>query len=605
MNLIGLIIGLALGFVLPGYLCSVLLSSPAKWVSSFLISLVILFHGIFWIGLLGFALNFSSVLVYLVLITGILGLCVITAGRRAVITRPVLRTPQNRLMLYPVIACGFLMAVRSFLKPLSGSDTFFRWNFLALQIAGHHTFSFYPPLTPDDFVKYFYVDGIPPMVSFAYWWLYASFGRAVSQITGIVVTAQFALTILVAYRLASRLASARAGCWTMGLLVSSPLFFWAVFMGQETGLTALSFAATMYFLLTARDEGGVRGMMLAGSAAAVGALAREYGVAFIVCGVITAVWLRCGARLVSVFLLTAVGLAAPWYVRNWILAGNPFYSNPVGGLFPVNPVLAGMLSVYSGVYGFSTGAAEKAIAILKILGKFAPLQLLVAMVCPFLLSKRLGFLVTCTGVLVLIWLYSVSHTSGGYFYSTRVLSPAFVMLSVLGGVALDRPALPGSTQKVITGLIMAALCYALVCDLVISEKPVSLSKDDWIRAAFVAERPYETWARDAAPLMRTLNSRILSENAYAHAALHPYGVEIVPIWSPEVRFVFEPEMEPAAIRKRLLALGIRAVLISPKSTNNLYLRKFPFFLQDGVHWLPYLKSDELFVLFVLPPPAEP
>ena len=160
--------------------------------------------------------------------------------------------------------------------------------------------------------------------------------------------------------------------------------------------------------------------------------------------------------------------------------------------FPVNPVLAGMLSVYSGVYGFSTGAAEKAIAILKILGKFAPLQLLVAMVCPFLLSKRLGFLVTCTGVLVLIWLYSVSHTSGGYFYSTRVLSPAFVMLSVLGGVALDRPALPGSTQKVITGLIMAALCYALVCDLVISEKPVSLSKDDWIRTAFVAERPYKT-----------------------------------------------------------------------------------------------------------------
>src|SRR5262249_38174001 len=138
-------------------------------------------------------------------------------------------------------------------------------------------FNFYPPLTPADFRTYFFVDGIPPLVSFTYWWLYASAGSHMPSLTSILVAAQFACTLAFTYGAASVVFSRRAGVLAAAGLAASPLYFRSLVLGQETGLTALSIAATIYFTVTARQSKDSRTMILAGLAASVCALSREYG----------------------------------------------------------------------------------------------------------------------------------------------------------------------------------------------------------------------------------------------------------------------------------------------------------------------------------------
>src|SRR6185312_9668244 len=138
-------------------------------------------------------------------------------------------------------------------------------------------FSFYPPLTPGDFRTYFYVDGIPPMVSFTNWWLYVSAGAYRPALLAIFVAAQFAGSLAFTYGAAAALFSRRTGILAAAILAACPLFFRSIVLGQETGLTALAIAAMVYFLVTAQRPDDVRAMISAGLAAALCALAREYG----------------------------------------------------------------------------------------------------------------------------------------------------------------------------------------------------------------------------------------------------------------------------------------------------------------------------------------
>src|ERR1035437_6596006 len=126
-----------------------------------------------------------------------------------------------------------------------GGDMLFRWDFLAQRLLALGRFDFYPPLTPADFRTYFFVDGIPPMVSFTHWWLYASAGRYLPPLICVFVAAQFACTLAFTYGAASAVFSRRAGVLAAAMLAASPLYFRSVVLGQETGLTALGIAATL------------------------------------------------------------------------------------------------------------------------------------------------------------------------------------------------------------------------------------------------------------------------------------------------------------------------------------------------------------------------
>src|SRR5262249_29553555 len=162
---------------LPGYFLSRLLESPAKWISSFLISILLLFEALFCLQILHIPIHFASVFGVLAVLSTLLGILAFKKGNASEET--VLRFgDENRWLLVLGVLVSTLFVARAFLSPLQGYDTYFSWNFLATQILQHGNFAFYPPLTPEDFRQYFYVDSVPPMVQFSYWWLYASFGRA-------------------------------------------------------------------------------------------------------------------------------------------------------------------------------------------------------------------------------------------------------------------------------------------------------------------------------------------------------------------------------------------------------------------------------------------
>jgi hypothetical protein len=580
-----------LGFVLPGLAASQLLKSPVPVLATFVVSSVVLCHAVFWLGVLGIHISFVSVGLVLLLISAmLLGLTweplvaslqrLVATERTALLERT---TPLERLAFVAVAAVTLLVVLRSSLQPLSGWDTPFRWNFLAVRLLELGRFDFYPPLKPQDFSIYFYVDGIPPLVSFSYFWLYASVGRPVALVTALLVTAQFLLLALVCHRLTTRLFSRQAAALALLALAASPLLFWSVVMGQETGLTALALGATVLFLVEAEDGEPMRRAVLAGFAAALGAWARDYGMAFILCGLLVCLWRRLSVRVTATFLLTGALLAAPWYVRNWLFTGNPFYSNAVGTLFPVNPVHAGIMAGYARQFSLSVNPSTKLIATVRCLGLTALVPILVGLAGCVRWPRRLWGVAVSVLLVALLWAYSVGQTAGGLGYSLRVLSPALVLLAVAAGGLLAH--LAGNSRlrtRLVLVPVLALAVTSLLLDLLFPQFPWALPPSHWLSAAF-GNLPTPMSAFADAPLPVAPGGRILSDNAYYHAALAPRGVDVVPVWSPEAAFLFDRRMTFTEARRRLEALGIRRVFVDPGSPNYLYLEAFPFFADIPKH----------------------
>ena len=244
-----------------------------------------------------------------------------------------------------------VFGLRAFLQPLAGADTAFRWDFLARQLTMLGHLDYYPPRTAADFAVYFYPDGMSPLVAACHWWTYAVRGAHDPSATYAMVTLTYVAAIVISARLGTQLGGRMGGQATVLALVGAPIFFWAFVQGQETGFTALGVIASLCYLRAARRGAG--SAFMAGLAMTLVVLAREYGWAYFASGLVGAVWLRVPARRVAWFMATVLILAGPWYVRNWWLSGNPFYSLAVGSLFPVNEVHAGMLKSCRDSIGWS------------------------------------------------------------------------------------------------------------------------------------------------------------------------------------------------------------------------------------------------------------
>jgi hypothetical protein len=428
---------LLLGLFLPGYFIAKGLRHTMWWASAFPLSLLILFHDVFWLGISGVRLTLGTVL------PGLIAASALAAwwARRVPAPSEVKADPPfarlDLILIGSSAAVGLALCGRSAASPLLGGDAPFRWDFLAQKMLALGSFNFYPPLLPADFRTYFFVDGIPPMVSFTNWWLYASAGRYLPSLLFVFVTLQFACTLAFTYGAASAVFSRRAGILAAAILASSALYFDAVVQGQETGLTALAIAATLYFVLSARPSNDVPAMVSAGLAAALCALSREYGWIAVIVGVIALLWRRQTPRQIAIFAAVATVVAAPWYVRNWMVAGNPFYSISFAG-FAVNPIHAAILQFYKTTVGSQLWTAATWAGLLWFFLIYAPFPLLAGIPGAVSRFRERGYLAVIALVLLAVWLQSVGYTSGGALPSTRVLSPVLVVLSILGAGLLER-----------------------------------------------------------------------------------------------------------------------------------------------------------------------
>jgi hypothetical protein len=276
------------------------------------------------------------------------------------------------------------------------------------------------------------------------------------------------------------------------------------------------------------------------------------------------------------FVALSALAAAPWYVRNWIATGNPFYSNPVGTFFPTNAVHVGMLQTYEHVAGLPP-PGERLGAGVTLLATIAPLQLTVGLAAAVFLARRFGYIAIAAVVIILLWMYSVGPTAGGFFWSVRVLSPVLVITSVLAGVFLSERRISASLwMKGAFAVVFAyAFAYQLVIPAVADGTPVS----GWFDAAFRAKGKEQKSARAIAAGLRPLRMKILSDNAYAHAGLLRHDIQLVPVWSPAVAFLYDPALTPDRVRRKLVEQGIGGLLYRPsvRNMNSLYLGRFPFF----------------------------
>ena len=346
--------------------------------------------------------------------------------------------------------------------PLMGFDTYFRWDFLAEQILKFGRYDFYPPQTADDFRHYFYVDAIPPAVSFSYWWLYAAANAHVPKLTVIPITLQYISTLGLVYETTKNLASRAAASFALAALASSTLFFSSVAIGQETGLTALALAGVIFLTLTESPSLGA--CIIAGMIAALAALSREYGWAFLLCGFIPIIQTPQPFKRLCAFLLTSIIFASPWYIRTWALTGNPFYPMPFLGL-RVNSFIAAHLRDNEQYLGVTHWSLRQTLSIVSLLFKSGFVQWSIGACCLALLCKKsskINFRADITLsisllIVMAVWLYSAGQTDGGPEYSTRVLTPAMVLLSITAGVAITILRLRWLLQLILVAAIVHAL----------------------------------------------------------------------------------------------------------------------------------------------------
>jgi hypothetical protein len=599
--------------ILPGYTLLKALDLPMAWAAAFPLSAVLLAETVIGFTLLGVPIQFGFVLAPLTIVT--IGSAVIwrLRGRRGVVASADQSTPccWNALSLSVaavviVIVLGVL--VRASLFPMSGLDTSFRWEALARLMLEYQDLSYYPPVTAEDFTKYIYADGIPPLTSAVYWFLYAAWGSPFPALTAIPVTLQTASCLGLVFCAAHSLFGFTGGLLALCALASSSLFVQAVAIGQETGYTALSIAGQLAFALLFIRSNKTNAIVVAGLFAGLGALAREYGPLLALGGISVLASHREARRAIPLFCLVAAVAGGPWYIRNWALTGNPLYSIDVAGLFYVNPVHAGIMETYREHLALGKILLGTWVKIAEVLLWGAPMALLMGL--PGLrLSGRKGiFLGACGLLALLLWLSSIPYTHGGLHYSLRVLSPAWIALSIAVGAfgpELDRW---DSAQRKVVFDMAAAVCglFGVYGGLCAWAHPFPARE---VMRAAVSTRndPLDMWQDDVtrAILDKQIElpgTSILTDSEYFAIALRRHtDQKTVMVWSPDAACLIDPKLEASEVRRRLIEQNISLVFFDPK-LNMLYLQKFPFYRDDPPAWRRLLAGRNERGLFLLPPP---
>ncbi|HEY4246281.1 MAG TPA: glycosyltransferase family 39 protein [Lacunisphaera sp.] len=573
---------LLVGLVAPGWLLGKCLGTAGGPIGAFLGSAALLLNLVLMLDGLNLALTASNIATGLTLICAIFAVATKFHGRPAAPSVPdirlLLRTHDHRwLLLFPVLGLAAIV-IRAALDPLSGFDTFFRWDFLARQMLTQGNLHFYPAITAEDLKHYAWCDGIAPLISSLYFWSYLSLGKAVEWATAPVVVGQAILLFWAVYNLATHRDGSGAGCAALALLATSPVLLWGVAMGQETGLTALSLVAMFLFIERHRSNPQNHWLVWAGIAAGTGALAREYGLIYICLGGLTLSGGEISRRQWVEFLATATLVALPWYLRNWFKTGNPLYSHALGGLFPSNPIQDEYAQTIKNLIGLGTPSAGAAV-LATLVGTLAgvPLLLGIADVLNFN-RRRVSWLVAIVAMIAL-WLWSINETSGGAIYSLRVLTPAIALGAAAGGSLLAR------TLKSKMRWIPALLLIPLVVDA--AQRSLFMPFDHtvlwWNRPMFAWERFRDNSAHwnhhpHWANIANAADSfPVLVSDPYSFTILTRLGAQPISLYSPSVRFIFEHSAQLSPAMDRLRKEKIRFILLSNEPITQSQLLQHAFF----------------------------
>jgi hypothetical protein len=171
-------------------------------------------------------------------------------------------------------------------------------------------------------------------------------------------------------------------------------------------------------------------------------------------------------------------------------------------------------------------------------------------------------------------------------------------------------------QWVAAALVFSTLLYGTLCAAIfpfLVYPPMLCHAATWRDIAKGAiTRPVSRNPEEGvAPFLATVlprGTRILTENAGAHSMVTLAGDEydLVPVWSPEVAFLFDRSLGIREQRRRLREHRITAVLVYTASANTVFcMLNSPFYAQDFGNWKDVGHFKTLFEVCQVPFPNEP
>jgi 4-amino-4-deoxy-L-arabinose transferase-like glycosyltransferase len=270
----------------------------------------------------------------------------------------------------------------------------------------------------------------------------------------------------------------REGAWLSGLLVAGvPLLpFWAGAAYTDLGWAAFETLA-LVCLVSWLQAPSARWLVLAGICAGLACGTKPLALILlpIACAALLSGALRSPRAILArwaTFLLPAALVGAPWYLKNLLLAGNPFYPLVFGG--PEWPAeRTALLADYLASFGMGKGIWDYAMLPVRVFtrpeafGTFSrslELPSLLFIAAPFYAATRRD---RVTRVVALVALSRIALWSLGS-QQTRFLLPVFPCLAVLSAGSLWTLSRAWSSSRWLRQLPMAMILAWLVLVLVFS-----------------------------------------------------------------------------------------------------------------------------------------
>jgi hypothetical protein len=456
-----------------------------------------------------------------------------------------------------------LILLRAIREPLAGPDVGFRWSFLAEQMLRFESLDFYPPRAAEHFVKYFWAESIPPGVSAVHAWAYACAGNTAANWTIPAVLLQFWALHDLLWRAAYRLAGIDAARYACLAAASTPLLTWSLLLAQETGFTALALVGIVAALVELRATQAARWAVVAALCAGLGASAREYGLVFPVIASAGLALVTTRRRPWLAFTLVALPLCLAWPLRVAFLTGNPVFSLSLGGL-PVNPRFAEWTAEIKRHFGgtFQSVAGWQTVG--RYFFQYAPAAVLggIAIVVLAARRRRDAVFAAAVGIVLLgLWAASVPYTTGGLFYTMRVVSPALALGALAAGWAMSA----APKRPAVRTAFAVLIGFGLPATLALPANPWRTPPRDWPglnRSGGPSSDPM------VPILLRTGAVRIILADAPGlQRDLQSFGVAVVPLWSPEADWLFEPDRPRAEAERRWQDSGIHYFVLTKNPLN--------------------------------------
>ncbi len=453
-------------------------------------------------------------------------------------------------------------------QPLTGADVNFRWAWLAEQISRLGSLDFYPPRTASGFSLYAWPESIPPGIASLHTWAFLCGGSTRALWTSPAILLQFVALHEFIWRLAFSWGGDAAARRAVLLAAATPLLTWGSIIGQETGLTALAVTALLFGLLRWHKTRETGWLILAALSAVAGASAREYGPAFPLLGLGVLALMRASRRVWLTFAAVAIPLAAVWPLRTWALTDNPFYALNVAGLFPTNSLFASWSAHFHAGPRQALFTLDAWSQISRYLVLFAPAAVFGGLA--LLLHTHRGlrearWCLACAATVTALWLASLPFTAGGLFYALRVLAPAFALAAAFGGYAILAASTP--VQRCLDAALLIALLGTLPHTLTLPENAYRATPQTWPDAARGFEKIGLKAEADLLAALRALphqhHPHILTDFAGLPHVLKDPDLRAIPLWSPEVAWLFDPSLPAEKMNRRWRTSGIRYLVTSP------------------------------------------